>query len=152
MPAARLLKSISGLRPNLAGHRVRFLRYSSKKMKESRALNFHLAILVVTPVDKQMVWNHPGFLEMGKDSPDKYMQCLERSVHTVKEKYTIHLACLEDGHLGHLWYSSIPSCPEEELVQVARLGVYKEGEKLAWVSHNASPGWHEAGGIYSYEY
>ena len=29
--------------------------FGSKKTKETRALSFHLAILVVTPIDKQMV-------------------------------------------------------------------------------------------------
>lgn len=31
------------------------LQYNSKKTKEMRALSFHLAIVVVTPADKQMV-------------------------------------------------------------------------------------------------
>lgn len=149
MPAARLLKSTAGSWPNLTSHRVVFLWYTSKKTKETGVLSFHLAILVVTPIDKHMVWNHPVFLEMGKDSPDKYMQCLGRSVHAVEAKYTMNLWCLEDDHLGHLWYSSIPPCPVNGVVQVAQLGQHAEGRKPPWVSHGASPGWHGAGdGLY----
>lgn len=68
----------------------------------------------------------------------------------MEAKQTMNLRCLEDGHLGHLWSSSIPPCPKDVLIQVAQLGQYADRKKSHTVLLHADMG-QEMGYIYSYK-